>query len=540
MKLKVSLFVATIAIALTGCTDPGAPPPTTSPSATSTAEPTLTAEPTPDPTDTVTSTATASPTATRTTTVTSSPTDTPTTTPTATPTPTTTVTSSPTDTPTPTPTATPTTTVTSSPTDTPTPTPTATPTPTPTATPSPTVTPTVTPTPTPTPTPTGSLANLARVPWDGGPAYWARFPGAAKLNNPNLFPISVYYGKPEHAAQLKDIGVNVYQNAEHDGSSMTSITDTGMLVIAGKEWSRAEVGSNPGVVGWDTYDECDMLGLGCDGATYAQNLQQMQDKVAQIHGFNDGRFAFANYSKGILGTYWAPGLMDDFMSAVDAASVDNYMYARADLQDELNRTPSWPQGAITATSAAYGWQVDQMRSFQSSPGVHPNWIFVESAKPFLNDVNDRTITPEQMEGAMWSGIIHEARGISIFQHNNNGQAGFGTYSLVQAPADRKAKIKVALAGIQALAPVLNTQSYVWNAGAAGTDTMLKAKDGSAYLFAGIGLKGSTGSKTFTLPAGVTGTQVEVVGENRSISVQNGKFTDSFANEYTHHVYKVTI
>ncbi|MGO4145365.1 hypothetical protein AB4Y77_09795 [Paenarthrobacter sp. YAF11_1] len=361
-----------------------------------------------------------------------------------------------------------------------------------------------------------------------------------KLNNPNLFPVSVYYGKPEHATQLKDIGVNVYQNAEHDGSTMASITNTGMLVIAGTEWSRTEVGSNPNVVGWDTYDECDMLGLGCNGSTYEQNLQQMKNKVAQIRGFNDGRFAFANYSKGILGTYWAPGLMDDFMAAVDAASVDNYMYARADLQDELNRTPAWPQGAKTATSAAYGWQMDQMRKFQSAPGIHPNWIFVESARPFLNASNDRTITPEQMEGAMWSGIIHEARGISIFQHNNNGQAGFGTYSLVQAPADRKAKIKTALAGIQALAPVLNTQSYVWNAGATGTDTMLKAKDGSAYLFAGIGVNGATGAKTFTLPAGITGTQVEVVGENRTISVQNGKFTDSFANEYTHHVYKVTI
>ncbi|MFP3580490.1 hypothetical protein SB659_13015 [Arthrobacter sp. SIMBA_036] len=108
------------------------------------------------------------------------------------------------------------------------------------------------------------------------------------------------------------------------------------------------------------------------------------------------------------------------------------------------------------------------------------------------------------------------------------------------PADRKAKIKAALAGIQALAPVLNTQSYVWNAGAAGTDTMLKSKDGSAYLFAGIGLKGTTGSKTFTLPAGITGSQVQVVGENRTIAVQNGKFTDSFANEYTHHIYQITI
>ncbi|MFJ4171375.1 hypothetical protein ACIPY3_17870 [Paenarthrobacter sp. NPDC089714] len=332
--------------------------------------------------------------------------------------------------------------------------------------------------------------------------------------------------------------MNVYHNAEHDGSTMKSITDTGMLVIPGGEWKQSEVGTDPGVVGWDTDDECEMVGLGCGNVSAAQNLEIMKQLVANIRAKNDGRPAFANYSKGIFGTYWAPGLMDDFMAAVDASSNDQYFYTRADLQFEADRTPSWPDGAKAASSAAYGWVADRMRVYQSSPGIQPNWVFVESARPFLESNNDRTITPEQMEGAMWSAIIHEARGINIFQHNNDPQ--FGTYSLVDIPADRKAKIKTALAGIQSLAPVLNTQSYAWNAGAAGADTMLKAKDGNAYLFAGIGLNGSTGSKTFTLPSGITGTQVEVVGENRTITIQNGKFTDSFANEYTHHIYKIAI
>ncbi|WP_284978060.1 hypothetical protein [Arthrobacter sp. fls2-241-R2A-200] len=364
-----------------------------------------------------------------------------------------------------------------------------------------------------------------------------RLVAPAKLDNPNPFPVSVFYGKPEHAAQLKDIGVNVYQNAEHDGSSMASITDTGMLVIAGDEWTRAEDGNNAGVVGWSTYDECDM-GLGCSGSTTQQNLAQMQQLAATLRSYKDGRPVMANYSKGILGTWWASGTMNGFMSAVDFASADNYAYTSPPVDDAMTASPAWPAGASAATSAAYGWQVDRMRSYQATPGAKPNWVFVESARPYLTESNAKTITPEQMEGAMWSGIIHEARGISIFQHNND--PAFGNYSLVDIPADRKAKIKAAVAGIQALAPVLNTQSYVRNAGAARTDTMLKSKDGSAYLFAGIGLKGTTGSKTFTLPAGITGSQVQVVGENRTIAVQNGKFTDSFANEYTHHIYKITI
>ncbi|WP_347108416.1 beta-galactosidase [Paenarthrobacter sp. S56] len=331
--------------------------------------------------------------------------------------------------------------------------------------------------------------------------------------------------------------MNVYQEAEHDGSTMKSITDTGMLVIAGQEWTRTEVGSDSGVVGWATYDECDM-GAGCSGSTTQQNLDQMKQLVAKVRAYGDGRPVMANYSKGILDTWWASGTMGDFLAAVDFASVDNYAYTSPPVDDAMTASPAWPSGANPASSAAYGWQADRMRSYQASPGVQPNWVFVESARPLLSESNAKTITPEQMEGAMWSAIVHEARGISIFQHNNDPQ--FGTYSLVDIPADRKATIKAALGQIQTLAPVLNTQSYAWDAGAAGVDTMLKAKDSSAYLFAGIGLNGTTGSKTFTLPEGITGTQVEVVGENRTIAVQGGKFTDSFSNEYTHHIYKVAL
>ena len=74
----------------------------------------------------------------------------------------------------------------------------------------------------------------------------------------------------------------------------------------------------------------------------------------------------------------------------------------------------------------------------------------------------------------------------------------------------------------------------------GTDTMLKTYQGDAYIFAGVGLAQKAGQKTFTLPAGVHGTTVTVVDENRTIPVTAGKFTDSFAAESSHHIYKVSI
>ncbi len=69
--------------------------------------------------------------------------------------------------------------------------------------------------------------------------------------------------------------------------------------------------------------------------------------------------------------------------------------------------------------------------------------------------------------------------------------------------------------------------------------MLKVKDGNAYVFAMIGLNTNIGSRTFALPSGIRGASVEVIGENRTIPVTDGKFTDTFAAEYTTHIYRVS-
>jgi len=49
-----------------------------------------------------------------------------------------------------------------------------------------------------------------------------------------------------------------------------------------------------------------------------------------------------------------------------------------------------------------------------------------------------------------------------------------------------------------------------------------------------------GARTFTFPPGVDGTSAQVVGENRTIPVANGTFSDAFAQEYAYHVYKIAL
>lgn len=391
--------------------------------------------------------------------------------------------------------------------------------------------------PSPGPLSQAGLLDLPPIGWEGGPEYWRSFPKAATAGwtDPSFFPMAVFFGRPAHAEQLKSMGINTFQAVEHN-DQLSVATSKGIFCIVQDEFSAAEIGDDPNVVGLFAFDECDM-GLGCGGADTKESLANMQQQVSTLRSRNDGRFINANYSKGVLDTFWAKGTMGDFMSVVDVASVDNYAYTSPDTGAAIKQSSHWPAGTPPMRSATYGWLMDRMRSYQAPPGGKPNWMFVETAMPYLSDLGARSITPEEIEGACWSAIIHEARGIMFFQHNNDGVNG--AYSLVDCSEERKKQIRESNARIKSLAPVINTQSYAWNFGP-GMDTMLKAKDGSAYVFAEIALSTGPGARTFTLPGSIKGTIVEVMNEGRTLDVSGSSFTDNFAFEFTHHIYRIAI
>lgn len=409
-----------------------------------------------------------------------------------------------------------------------------------------------------TPAPPAGNLSLSRIPWEGGPAYWSQFSkaNAAGWTDPTFFPISVYLSKaaPDHVSALKGAGVNTYMAIEHSPSEfpLTNITSQGMFAMPNQdEWTVAEVGNNPLAVAWFISDECDMGYGGCTGTEFDQ-LATQQNYVNTVRARNDGRFVHANFGNGILRTFWSPTTMDDHVQLMDSASADKYTYTSPDVAsiiDGQHDAPDWPNGAPVPRAYSYGWQVDQMKRFQNPASLRPIWTFIETAQPLLGEPGARAITAAEMEGAVWSAIIHEARGIAYFQHNNAPGGAF--YSIVD-DATIRANVTAVNSKVRSLAPVLNTQSYYNTTRTVngftyyeyrmgdGTDTMLKTYNGEAYIFAGLGMGHATGSKTFTLPAGVTGTTVTVVGESRTIPVSSGQFSDSFPNEYSHHVYSIPI
>jgi hypothetical protein len=426
--------------------------------------------------------------------------------------------------------------------------------------------------------PTGDLA-LPRIPWEGGPAYWKTTNGpqfakadAAGWDEPTFFPISVFLGQMQSAARYKSLGINTYQGMEHNTNlwPVTDVTNQGMFVQAQDEFTQAEVGNNTNVVAWFISDECDMGYGGCDHDDDGDGDIDQYDGLKIQTGYvnnalskNDGRYTFANFGNGILRTFWSTDTMDDHVKLVDASGADKYTYTSPgiwEIIDGVHDAPDWPNGVPVARSYSYGWQADQMRRFQDPDKIRPVWTFIESARPYLFEDGALTISPDQIDGAVWSAIRHEARGISYFMHNNDDNCDEGS----ACEAANYARMTAVNAKVKSLAPVINTQSY-YNATRVvnghtfyyynfnnGTDSMLKTHNGFAYIFAGLGMRcnntscssgtvDGTGSKTFTLPQGVNGTSVEVVGENRTLPVNGSRqFTDAFPAEYSNHVYKVSL
>lgn len=271
-------------------------------------------------------------------------------------------------------------------------------------------------------------------------------------------------------------------------------------------------------------------------------------------------------------------------------SADLYFYAGT-ANDNNMQTYAGLAPDQCARSYNYGWVIDKIRALQSvggyNTGPKPVWSILETGHPYTDGT---FILPAQFNGACWASVIHDAAGITLFYQNFiNGNtdpawsagtqyhlydnvwyaagsanycACYGTPTLgVPPPSDpawqlsvtnfvgvranlgatgMAAQIPATIAQIQSLATVINTQTLLWSFHP-DLDTCLKAPgDGFAYIFAMQGLLHDSGTYTLTLPPGVTGTTVTVIDESRTLSVSGGQFTDSFAAEYTVHLYKVAI
>lgn len=413
----------------------------------------------------------------------------------------------------------------------------AAPQPTPEPTPKPSPGPTV-----PTDQPNVHIGQLPRIPWEGA-AYWGRFAkaNAAGWDDPDFFPVAVWWSVASSAEEVafdKSLGINTYvlTNPQAD---YRLIEDGGLFYVGGP--MAGATAASPHWVGTFLDDEVD--GRFEPGEGFAI----LQQESANNSPATTGRFRYANYTSSLVTYDRAASIRNQYVNAyTDAVSLDQYFYSVPQCDwgasslrwaTPIGQTPITPTNC--RTSSSYGKMVDLMREADATDGrLQSIWNFVEVVG------DHQRLDGDKVQGAAMSSVIHGARGIAWFPQSFEGGCttgnAFRTYQYSQTDC-LKAQVEGAQKVnklIASLAPVLNTQSVRWNFGP-GIDSMLKVRDGSAYVFA-MTRDGGTGLRTFTLPHGVNGDQVEVIGENRSISVVGRTFSDTFAKESSYHIYRIAL
>lgn len=429
---------------------------------------------------------------------------------------------------------------------------------------------------------TGTL-NLPRIPWEGGNAYYNQFSTLknTEWTSPNFFPImywGAYIDTQAKANNNASLGINNYGEIYAPNSSSGQyMRNAGIWNLgwnpggAGSEWvghmyaDEADMwagwGTGKWTGKWGFQDGvCNPNGSGCAADVY--KTQQSESDPA------DGRVRYLNGGKGMMMWAGRPSPAHNYVNGtaewpVSLVSTSMYFYTDGGLH---GGDPNIPGEATTffggvprdqiRRAANYGeLAMTRLRDFDAQDGKYkPLSALVELGQQ-TGTTNTGAfeyfpMNADRVEGAVWSTLIHEARFVSYFSHSFGTQP---TSDALNHPAGNahydsvKQRVKSVNGKIKQLAPVLNTQSYNYNEANGdskfnpGLRTMLKEQGGSFYIFAMQKRAATTsGSYVYTLPAGMptTGT-VEVMFENRTIPISGGKFTDSFAAEFTNHIYKIT-
>ncbi len=418
------------------------------------------------------------------------------------------------------------------------------PAPTQTASPSPTATPDPTAPSTTTP-PTAALpTGVALRNVDGGADYYKKFNNPLP-SNADYFPVGVWYEsvvEPSDTAKDKAAGINTYVELTSN-SNLSQIQKVGMNAIT--SWNapgqsgtlmadEADMWAGPGTAAWTG----NWPGLGdiCSPANAQCGYTIMAKHKAEATA---GSMLYANYGKGV--TFWGSEIQSaKFVNEYpDVVSDDNYWFSDPYICGiSEGGTLVSPQRQLTTDecrkASNYGWTVEKIRSLVSPKASKPVWAFVEVGHPFT-EASAPTITGPQIKAAVWSSLIHGARGVIYFNHNFGGPCLSQHVLRDACGAQVLPDVTAVNAQIKSLAPVLNAPFLDGAASSNGSvDTSVKIHNGDLYVFTGA-TKNASQQVAVTVKCS-NATSAVVLGEDRTVPVKNGVINDSFADGNAVHLY----
>jgi hypothetical protein len=211
----------------------------------------------------------------------------------------------------------------------------------------------------------------------------------------------------------------------------------------------------------------------------------------------------------------------EYMRGCDIVSFDIYP-AVHDHQDVAGKLEFVPQG------------VERLRRWGNDQKIV--WNCIECSRIGNTKIKP---TPHQIRAEVWMSLIHGSRGLIYFVHQFEPR--FIEASVLE-DAELLSAVTTINRQIHELAPVLYSPTVDGGVKITSSDPNVpiagirKQYDGATYLFA-VGMRNQPARASFQLREAHWNAEVKVLGEDRSIPLQNGQFEDAF-EPYAVHLYRV--
>jgi hypothetical protein len=402
---------------------------------------------------------------------------------------------------------------------------------------------------------------------DGGPNYYSShgftYAANAGWDDPSFFPIGLWLApmlSQADANRWKDLNLNTaflltgnssIQLLRANGLSyVCDSTDPGRggignetvaLIGADENWeaSVAAIANIPNSIQdhrpWWLQNTWTIIAYGDIGGV------PMATRMSEPHRTPNGTNRHFDWISA--DTYWWISAHESTHGVGDSARQGGIIYG-------LNRDMTPDE---CARGCRYGDMIDFMRAYQPTYPA-PILQFVENGEPGNAGSDADYITPPELNAAVWSSIIHGARQLCYFNHSfcgshqsqdNLANSFYRTVQPGQATSIY-AQTKATNGLVKQLAPVINSPFAIGFATVSpaattfgGFDIMSKWYKSQFYIFAMPRYSSSTANQTATFTLnGITSGIATVVNENRTIPITSGRFSDSFANGNTIHIYQI--
>ncbi|OHB71180.1 MAG: hypothetical protein A2V70_14030, partial [Planctomycetes bacterium RBG_13_63_9] len=360
---------------------------------------------------------------------------------------------------------------------------------------------------------------------------------------------------PSNAPKYQAIGINLYIGLWKGptDAQLAELKRHKMPVICAQNQYALEHLDEKIVVGWMHGDEPDNAQSLGQGKGYGPPIspQRIVEDYEEIRRRDPTRPVLLNLGQGVAWDGWHgrgvrtnhPEDYPQYVAGGDVISFDIY--------------PAVHDGPAVAGKLWYVPRgVDRLRKWTGDHKIVWNCIeCTHIGNP------DRKPTPQQVQAEVWMSIIHGSQGIIYFCHQF--QPRFIEAGLLADQQMAKA-VGAMNQQIHGLAPVLHSPT-VEDAVTVKSDpadvspdlaaalpsgpvaAMVKRHSGATYLFAvrmeqgrteqGTSVKQGPTTATFQLQGLPGKTTAEVIGENRTIQLENGTFADDFG-PYEVHLYKI--